>query len=151
MMGANVRSNFISTVDSIVQANRPNGLVQKRSTTRGSGLGGTTRRRREVRSLVFSDAVLEYLVHVHLLPGGNKAGVRRLSMRDFLETLRMRYGFYVDAAPHGSSISNDLLHLNRRTLDRRLRDLGLLVGVNDAESMKRLRPRFEPRGEVQHG
>jgi hypothetical protein len=29
-------------------------------------------------------------------------------------------------------------------LERRLRDLGLLVGVNDAESMKQLRPRFSP-------
>jgi hypothetical protein len=28
-------------------------------------------------------------------------------------------------------------------LERRLRDLGLLVGVNDAESMKQLCPRFE--------
>ena len=152
MMGAKVRSNLIGTVDSIIQANRPNGLAQKRSTTRGSGLGGTARRKREVRSLIFSDAVLEYLVHVHLLPGTNKAGmVRRLSMRDFLEALRVRYGFYVDATPHGLSISTELLHLNRWTLERRLRDLGLLVGVNDAESMKRLRPRFEPRGAVQHG
>jgi len=29
-------------------------------------------------------------------------------------------------------------------LERRLRDLGLLVGVNDAEAMKHLKPRFEP-------
>ena len=28
-------------------------------------------------------------------------------------------------------------------LERRLRDLGLLVGVNDAEFMKHLRPRFQ--------
>ena len=41
------------------------------------------------------------------------------------------------------------LHINDRPpvtrkdwLERRLRDLGLLVGVNDAESMKQLRPRF---------
>ena len=43
------------------------------------------------------------------------------------------------------TISNDLLRSNRMVLERRLRDLGLLVGVNDAEAMKRLRPRFEPR------
>jgi hypothetical protein len=41
------------------------------------------------------------------------------------------------------SIPADLLARNRSILERRLRDLGLLVGVNDAESMKRLRPRFE--------
>lgn len=151
MMGARVRSQLIGAVDSILQTNRPVGLAQKRSTARGGGRGGAARRTREVRSLVFSDAVLEYLVHVHLLASGNKTGVRRLAMRDFLETLRVRYGFYVEAAPQGLSISNELLHLNRKTLERRLRDLGLLMGVNDAESMKRLRPRFQPRGEVQHG
>jgi hypothetical protein len=45
------------------------------------------------------------------------------------------------------SVSNDLLRENRSLLERRLRDLGLLVGVNDAESMKYLRPRFEPAQE----
>jgi hypothetical protein len=49
------------------------------------------------------------------------------------------------------TISNDLLQANRTTLERRLRDLGLLVGVNDAEAMKRLRPRFDTAaGEDQH-
>ena len=150
MMGANVRSQLIGAVDSVLQTNKPIGLAQKRSTTRGGGLGGTTRRKRDVRSMIFSDAALEYLVHVHLLASGNKTGVRRLAMRDFLETLRVRYGFHVDAAPEGLSVSNELLHRNRTTLERRLRDLGLLMGVNDAESMKRLRPRFQPRWEVQH-
>jgi hypothetical protein len=41
------------------------------------------------------------------------------------------------------TISNDFLQTNRATLERRLRDLGLLIGVNDAEAMKRLQPRFE--------
>ena len=151
MMGTKARGHLMDAVDSILQANRPNGLAQKRSTARGSGLGGTSRRTREVRSLVFSDAVLEYLVHVHLIPRVNRPGVRRLSMMDFLGTLRERYGFHVDVAPKGLSVSNELLQLNRRTLERRLRDLGLLVGVNDAESMKRLSPRFEPKVEVQRG
>ena len=42
------------------------------------------------------------------------------------------------------TISNDLLQLNRAILERRLRDLGLLIGVNDAEAMKHLMPRFRP-------
>lgn len=145
MMGARVRSTLLGMVDSTLQVNGPNGLAQKRRTTRG-GSAGRARRQREVRSLVFSDAVLEYLVHVHLVPVGSKQGVRRLSVGGFLEVLRERYGFYVDVAPVGLSVSNELLRLNRRTLERRLRDLGLLVGVNDAESMKRLRPRFHPKG-----
>jgi hypothetical protein len=36
-------------------------------------------------------------------------------------------------------------------LERRLRDLGLLMGVNDAEAMKRLRPRFELAMEDENG
>jgi len=48
-------------------------------------------------------------------------------------------------------ISNELLRLNRIVLERRLRDLGLLVGVNDAEAMKCLRPRFDPATEDDNG
>ena len=143
-----VRGNFMAMIDSVLLANRPNGLAAKRTTTRGTGAGGNgTRRRREVRSLVFTDSVLDYLVHLHLLKSGNKPGVRPLSFGEFIDTLRDRYGFYVDSAPPGMTISNELLQRNRAILERRLRDLGLLVGVNDAEAMKRLRPRFEPTTE----
>lgn len=112
-------------------------------TTRGLGRS-TTRRKRDLRSLVFTDSVLDYLVHLHLLKSGNKPGTRALSFREFLDVLRERYGFNVDTAPPGMAISNELLQRNRLILERRLRDLGLLVGVNDAEAMKRLSPRFEP-------
>ena len=88
--------------------------------------------------------MIEYLVHLHLLRGGNKPDVRRLSFGEFIDALRDRYGFCIDVAPLGMSISNELLQRNRTMLERRLRDLGLLAGVNDAEAMKRLRPRFMP-------
>jgi hypothetical protein len=48
------------------------------------------------------------------------------------------------------TISNELLRANRAILERRLRDLGLLVGVNDAEAMKRLHPRFELAAEDEY-
>ena len=148
LMGSRLRRHLMSMIDSSLLTGRPNGLAVKRTTTRGIPSGGnTTRRKRDVRSLVFTDPVLDYLVHLHLLPGGNKPGVRSLSFREFIDTLRDRYGFYVDTAPLGLTISNELLQRNRTILERRLRDLGLLVGVNDAEAMKRLRPRFEPAGE----
>ena len=147
-----VRGNFMAMIDSVLLANRPNGLAAKRTTTRGTGAGGNgTRRRREVRSLVFTDSVLDYLVHLHLLKSGNKPGVRSLSFGEFIDVLRDRYGFHVDTAPPGMTISNELLQRNRAILERRLRDLGLLVGVNDAEAMKRLRPRFEPTTENRRG
>ena len=132
-----VRSRFSGFIDSSLLIGRPNGLAAKRKTSRGG-------RRRDVRSLVLTDPVIEYLVHLHLLRGGNKPDVRRLSFGEFIDALRDRYGFCIDVAPRGMSISNELLQRNRAILERRLRDLGLLAGVNDAEAMKRLRPRFVP-------
>ena len=143
LMGRMYQNLFMGMLDSSLLTGRPNGLAVKRTTTRGLG-GSTTRRRRDVRSLVFTDSVLDYLVHLHLLKSGNKPGTRALSFGKFLEELRERYGFCVDTAPPGMTISNELLQRNRAILERRLRDLGLLVGVNDAEAMKRLEPRFEP-------
>lgn len=142
------RNNFMKMIDSSLLTGRPNGLAEKGTKRRTvSSENAVTNRRREVRSLVFTNAVLDYLVHLHLLPTGNKPGVRVLSLGRFIDSLRGRYGFHVDAAPPGMTISNDLLQRNRAILERRLRDLGLLVGVNDAETMKRLRPRFKPAGE----
>ena len=139
LMGANFRNNFTRMIDSSLLVGRPNGLAAKRKTTRGGG-------RRDVRSLVFTDSVLDYLVHLHLLRPGKKPGVRPLAFKEFVDTLRDRYGFHVHTAPPGMTISNELLQKNRAILERRLRDLGLLVGVNDAEAMKRLQPRFDPDG-----
>ena len=143
LKGANdFQKNFIGMVDSMLAVGRPNGLAVKRTTTRGSGAG--PRRGRDVRALVFTDAVLDYLVHLHLLPGpkgGPDANI--VSLLDFL---REDYGFHVDTAPPGMTISNEVLGRNRAALERRLRDLGLLIGVNDAERMKRLTPRFETAG-----
>ena len=144
LLGSNARGNTISMVDSTLHVDRPNGLALKRKTTRGAGIG---RRQREVRSLVFTESVLDYLVHLHLLPPGSTTGIQRLSFREFLRRIRERYGFHVDVAPPGMAISNELLQANRAILERRLRDLGLLVGVNDAEAMKRLQHRFMPRVE----
>lgn len=142
------RGHLMDMIDSSLLTGRPNGLAEKRMETRTTRSGDAmTSRRRVVRSIVFTNAVLDHLVHLDLLPVGNKPGVRVLSLRRFIDGLRQRYGFHVDAAPPGMTISNDLLQRNRAILERRLRDLGLLVGVNDAEAMKRLRPRFEPAGE----
>jgi len=139
----NTRARLTKMVDSSLLIGRPNGLAAKRRVTR-SVAGAGMRRTREIRSLVFTDSVLDYLVHRHVLHKGKKLRSRPRALKSFLEILRDRYGFCVDTAPAGMTISNELLRLNRAVLERRLRDLGLLVGVNDAEAMKCLRPRFEP-------
>ena len=132
-------------LDSCLLTDRPNGLAVKRRVRQTGFVPG--KKTREIRSLIFTDSTLDYLVHLHLLPSGNRNGVRTLSYKDFLRMVRERYGFYVDEVPPGMAISNDLLQANRAVLERRLRDLGLLMGVNDAEAMKRLNPRFTPREE----
>ena len=138
----NTQSNLIKLVDSALMINRPNGLGTRRAVTRRSA-GESTAKRRSIASLGFTDSILDYLVHLHVLAPGNRMGSRPLSFKGFVKILRDRYGFCVDVGPPGMTISNELLRLNRIVLERRLRDLGLLIGVNDAESMKRLRPRFQ--------
>ena len=142
LMGRQPREDLTKLVDSSLAVGRPNGLAVKRTTTRGSGPG--MRRRRDVRALVFTDSVLDYLVHQHMLPGPK--GGDDANIVSFLAFLREDYGFHVDTEPPGVTISNEILGRNRAALERRLRDLGLLIGVNDAERMKRLTPRFETHG-----
>lgn len=147
----NTQGKLIKLLDSTLLTGRPNGLALKGS-GKSAGPATGTRKRRELRSLVFTDSVLDYLVHLHLLRSGNRNGVRHhLSFKAFIGKLRDCYGLCVDEAPPGMMISNDLLQANRAFLERRLRDLGLLHGVNDAEAMKRLRSRFEPLKEGEHG
>ena len=138
-----VQGNLISMVDSTLLINRPNGLASKRTTTRRTTETGA-RRRQEVRSLSFTDSVLDYLVHLRVLKGGSQSSLRPLPFWKFIHNLHERHGLCVNVAPPGMTISNDLLQANRAALERRLRDLGLLASVNDAEAMKRLRPRFAP-------
>ncbi len=140
--------NYTKWFDSSVHINRPNGLSSKRRISQHDVVTGT--KTRDVRSLVFTDTVLDYLVHLHLLRSSNHGGTRALSFREFLHILRERYGFYVDAAPPGMQTSNDMLQRNRAVLERRLRDLGLLAGVNDAEAMKRLIPRYRLEEDMNH-
>ncbi len=137
----NTQRNLFKLVDSVLLIDRPNGLAIKRSVTRKVSAEGA--KKRDVRSTVFTDSTLDYLVHLLVLRTGNKSGYRFLSFKEFVQILRERYGFCVDQPPPGTMISNELLRRNRIVLERRLRDLGLLVGVNDAESMKQLRPRFQ--------
>jgi hypothetical protein len=136
--------HLINMIDSALLIGRPNGLASKRRVTR-TAPGQGTRRTREIRSLVFTDSVLDYLVHRHVLQNSKNGNIRTrpLSFKKFLQILERRYGFYIDSAPPGMDISNDLLRLNRTVLEQRLRDLGLFVGVNDAEAMKFLQPRYE--------
>jgi len=136
MMGEKIlKTHYLLFIDSAAMVTEPHGFVKKRSISRKLSTGKT--RRMDARSVVLSNTLLETLVHVHLA-----AQKGRLSFGDFLALLRTRYGLWVDEAPPGITAAREDLQRNRAVLERRLRDLGLLVGVNDAESMKRLRARY---------
>jgi hypothetical protein len=97
---------------------------------------------------VLTPPLLDYLVHRHLRKAAKGKPEQPLSFQRFLAILRERYGLYVDREPPGHPIPQELLLRNKNWLERRLRDLGLLIGVNDAESMKQLRPRYQ--GKAKH-
>jgi hypothetical protein len=113
----------------------PNGLSRRR---RGILKGKSVER----RSITLTNTVLDFLAHRHLLRSDNGARTG-LSLSKFIQLLKDEYGFYVDESPPNISVPAEQLRKNRNYLERRLRDLGLLVGVNDAEAMKCLRGRFE--------
>ena len=146
LMGSrNQDSHFRKCLDSCLLMDGPHGLARKRAVV-GKHTESGRRRTTEARSIVFTNSVLDFLVHRHLRKAAKGKGPKTLSFQEFLEIIRRNYGMCVDRAPEGMSIPADLLARNRNILEKRLRDLGLLVGVNDAESMKRLRPRFKTEG-----
>jgi len=126
-------------INSCWMTNAPHGMCLSRRVPYSQG--ATFRKSGIKRSIVLSNTLLDFLAHRHLY---KKIGhPHSLSFQAFLDILRKHYGLYVDRAPQGQSISEALLQRNRQILENRLRDLGLLVGVNDAESMKFIKSRFE--------
>jgi hypothetical protein len=146
LMGSDPQGrSFLKALDSSLMPNRPNGLAFKRRVTRSQS---GTAKALDLRAIVLSHSLLDFLVHRHLRKDGKGKAERRLTLRSFLDLLRTQYGLYIDREPPGLSVPQELLQANKMWLERRLRDLGLLIGVNDAESMKQLRPRFDPARKV---
>lgn len=127
---------------SALMADEINGLARRRRIVLNQKRSTTQRRTVDALSFVLTNTALEYLVHRHLRNNGKGRKARSLSFPEFLDILRERYGFYVDRSPPNMSVPNEALGRNRRMLERRLRELGLLVGVNDAERMKKLKARY---------
>lgn len=136
MMGDKLlRSNPMKFIDSCLMVNEAHGLGRKRRVARS--VAGQKRKMMDVRSVILTNTALETLVHLHLISRNGD-----LAFVDFLRILRERYGMWVDECPPGIAATQEDLLNNRKMLENRLRDLGLLIGVNDAEYMKHLRPRF---------
>lgn len=139
MGNTNQRGNYMKALESCFMSNQPHGLSQKRRVRRSEG---GAQRPVDLRSIVLPPALLDFLVHRHLRKATKGRHERLLSLRRFLDLLRDSYGLHVDREPPGLPVPQVLLQRNKAWLERRLRDLGLLVGVNDAESMKQLQARY---------
>lgn len=145
LMGENrLDDDYTKAVNSALLIDMPNGLAQKRKATQKTKSGRTAT---IIRSIVLTNPMLDFIVHRHLRKAAKGKGSKPLTFIDLLQILKNRYGLYVAESPPGMSIPVEMLLHNKRILERRLRDLGLLVGVNDAESMKRLKQRFRAVGD----
>lgn len=137
---------YRAALESCLMSDRPSGLAKKRH-TRQTRDGKSSKV--ELRSIVLTPVMLDFLVHRHMHKAGkgNKL-MPFLSLHAFLDILRTNYGLYIDQSPPGMVIPQEVLQANTRWLERRLRDLGLLIGVNDAPSMKQLKSRYPSRQEA---
>lgn len=143
MMGDGLQSRLImECLGACLMTSDPNGLAVERRVKFQSMRSG--KKSGLMKSIVLTDTMLDFLVHRYLrkLGDGRSTLPQPLSFSGFVQLLRERYGLHVDQPTPGQAISREVLLRNRQFLERRLRSLGLLVGVNDAESMKRLKPRF---------
>ena len=141
------KSRIQESFHAALMTDEPHGLARRRRITLRKALP-SGRKTMDAISFVLSNTALEYLVHRHLRRDGKGNKPKDLSFPEFLQLLRERYGFYIDQPPPNMAVPNELLQRNRRVLERRLRDLGLLVGVNDAERMKKLRTRYIPNDDM---
>jgi hypothetical protein len=135
MTPKNLQTRYFQFIDSSGMVNEPHGLLKKRKVSRRSESGNV--QRGEASSVVLSNALLDTLVHTQL---AKKQG--KVSFLDFIQLLKSDYGILVDEVPTGVAADREDLMRNRNILEKRLRDLGLLIGVNDAETMKRLQARY---------
>jgi hypothetical protein len=135
----NQREQFIKALDSMIMTDSPHGLAKKRPVfVTYSG----RRKKVDARSIVLTNTMLDFLVHRHLRKDKKGKGLKSLTLSEFITKLKDNYGLLIDQSPPGMSIPGEMLLKNKECLERRLRDLGVLKGVNDAESMKCLEPRF---------
>jgi hypothetical protein len=146
LMGNDIQiKQFLSALQSFLMIDQPNGLAKKRRIYIKDSVG--RRSSSDARSIVLTNTMLDFVVHRHLRKAAKGKGPTSLAFIDLIKLLKERYGLYIDEAPPGMSIPSDMLRHNRQILEKRLRDLGVLIGVNDAESMKRLQQRFLAAGD----
>jgi hypothetical protein len=131
------RKKLISSMlDSIAQKNKTGGFLKQ---TAGA---------RSPRWFVFGSNLLETLVQIAVLErDGGKTVSRNLLINDFLEWLRIRYGFviYAPAYRHVLPEEQEIWRMNELALRERLHQIGFFTDLSDAYNSQTLRPRYTVR------
>jgi hypothetical protein len=88
------RSHYVKCLESAMMTDQPNGLSIKRRVLRSQS--GSSRRI-DLRSIVLTSPLLEFLVHRHLRRTATESAP--LSLQSFIKLLRDRYGLYIRHVP----------------------------------------------------
>ena len=103
------------------------------------------------RKYVLGNLLLEVLVQLAVVsadPRGFKT--QPITIVDFVEWLKNRYGIYINELPEGSDSHETAKSLNNNfvALKDRLRQLGFYTDLSDASNSQVIKPRFKVEPEI---
>ncbi|MGW7213581.1 methylation-associated defense system protein MAD7 [Streptomyces collinus] len=132
---------IVETIDSLLLKNRPGAVI--------------TQPHRGRRRFVMDSALLEVLVQIALLrpnPRGTRSRfpyhTEQLRLDEFMDTLRTRYGLYVDRLPADDGFPTSgfeeqaALRSNAEAFTTRMREIGFYSDLSDAYLTQVITPRF---------
>ena len=130
------RRYLTDCLDSLLLKNRPGAMIAQPK-------GGQ-------RRFVLDSRLLEVLLQLALLRGDGSGGLHTQPIRidEFVETLRTRYGMYIDRLPPGdgfgrvSITQQQALRVNRDAFVARLREIGFYSDLSDAYLTQTIAPRY---------
>ncbi len=132
------RRYVVDALDALLLKNRPGSLITQ------------PRARNAQRRFIFDSRALEVLLQIAVLkPGGSRGfHTEEVRIEQLLETLRERYGLYIDQLPEGDgfgapSVSDrQALRRNADAFKGRLREVGFYRDLSDAYVTQTVSPRF---------
>jgi hypothetical protein len=129
------RSDVIKLLDSLAQKNRPGGFMRQLA-SRGAP-----------RWLGLESHLLETLAQIAVVHRSSSEGIstKTIVIDDFIDWLRVRYGFVVYAPGHRDVPAEQQAawRENLSAFRERLHEIGFFVDLSDAYNSQTLRPRYE--------
>lgn len=112
-----------------------------------SGLLAGNPRQKDDNYYTIGLQMLETLVQLLMLKPGDPPKLRPLTIYDFVDLLKERYGIWIDEPPPSLDTGYEAraaAQANFEALKEKLRQLGFFRAVTDARLMQRLKPRYQP-------